>query len=86
MPIYDSLTDTSMRYIIEHSESECIIAAAENLYIVAKALCSLTEVVKAVIWWGKCSSKDLKVERIVLLVLAIFNMNELHFVQDLRCA
>lgn len=63
VPIYDSLTDASMRYIIEHSETECVIAAAENLHTVAKALCTMTKSVKVVIWWGKGNSKDVKVRK-----------------------
>lgn len=93
MPIYESLGEVSIRYIIEHSESECIFSAAKNLIALARALRPLKGNVRVVIYWGECNQRAVEVRRTsmigprsllviiapVVLVLKVYRKNNAFF-------
>lgn len=71
MPIYESLGEVSIRYIIEHSESECVFASASNLIALSRALKPLKGAVKVVIYWGKCNTQAVQVCMISVMDLGV---------------
>ena len=52
VPLYDSLGENAIEFIINHSESSITFVSTEKLPALAKALSKTTEVLKTVIYWG----------------------------------
>ncbi len=52
VPLYDSLGENAIEYIINHSEASVVFAALDKLGNLAKALPHVLELVKTVVYWG----------------------------------
>ena len=52
VPLYDSLGENAIEFIINHSESSITFVSTEKLPALAKALSKTTDVLKTVIYWG----------------------------------
>lgn len=52
VPLYDSLGENAIEYIINHSEASVVFAASDKLANLAKALPHVLELVKTVVYWG----------------------------------
>ncbi|GAB4818842.1 hypothetical protein N2152v2_005888 [Parachlorella kessleri] len=57
VPLYDSLGDDTVDYVIEHSESSIVFVSAAKLPVLAKGLPRVAERVKHVVYWGEVSSE-----------------------------
>lgn len=58
IPLYDSLGDTTVDYIIKHSESSIVFVTAPKLPVLAKAMPKVLDLVKAVVYWGALDGKS----------------------------
>ena len=52
MPLYDTLGENAVEFIITHSESTIVFAAALNLPKLVKALPKVNDTLKTVVYWG----------------------------------
>jgi long-subunit acyl-CoA synthetase (AMP-forming) len=58
VPLYDTLGENAVEYIIDHSESCFLIVAAPKLEAFAAALPKITTPLLGVVYWGKDASPD----------------------------
>ena len=59
MPLYDTLGENAVEYIITHSESAALFASADKLPTLAKALPKLERgQVRTIVYWGTGAAKD----------------------------
>lgn len=58
VPLYDTLGENAIEYIIDHSESSFIIVAAAKLPAFSKALPLIKTTLKGVVYWGKSPSPE----------------------------
>lgn len=63
MPLYDTLGENAVEFIINHSESAIVFTSAANLPKLVKALPSIQDQLKTVVYWGK---PDAQSERVSL--------------------
>lgn len=52
VPLYDSLGENAIEYILQHSEASAVFVEASKLQRVAAALPHVKGQVKVVVWWG----------------------------------
>jgi long-chain acyl-CoA synthetase len=52
IPLYDSLGENAIEYIVDHSEASIVFVQSEKFAMLAKALPKLTQLVKNVVYWG----------------------------------
>lgn len=55
VPLYDSLGENAIEYIVNHSESCIVFVQSEKMEMLTKALPKVSEIVKTVVYWGKGS-------------------------------
>ena len=53
VPLYDSLGENAIEYIINHSESSMVFTQTEKFPMLVKALPKVANQIKAVVYWGK---------------------------------
>ncbi|EFN60000.1 hypothetical protein CHLNCDRAFT_29209 [Chlorella variabilis] len=53
VPLYDSLGEHAVEYIIKHSESTAVFCQTEKLGTLAKSLPHVDGLIKTVVYWGK---------------------------------
>jgi long-chain acyl-CoA synthetase len=53
VPLYDSLGEHAIEYIIKHSESTIAFSSSDKLGMLAKALPLVAGLIKTVVYWGK---------------------------------
>ncbi|KAL4427692.1 hypothetical protein ABPG75_001781 [Micractinium tetrahymenae] len=53
VPLYDSLGEHAIEYIVNHSESTCVFTQSEKFSTLAKSLPHVNDLVKTVVYWGK---------------------------------
>ena len=58
VPLYESLGENAIEYIIDHSEASFIVVAAAKLPAFSKALPKINAVLKGVVYWGKDASQE----------------------------
>ena len=56
VPLYDSLGENAVEYIVNHSEAQAVFVDANKLAPFAKALPSISAALKTVVVWGDASS------------------------------
>lgn len=61
VPLYDSLGENAIEFIISHSESTFIFVAHDKLEALLKALPKVLQWVKTVVYWGNASEATLEV-------------------------
>lgn len=61
VPLYDSLGENAIEYIINHSESIVAFVAASKIGQLVKALPRVTGVLKAIVYWGTPAADALEV-------------------------
>jgi long-chain acyl-CoA synthetase len=61
VPLYDTLGDNAVEYIVKHSESTIVFAQAEKLGMLVKALPRCTDLIKTVVYWGTTDDATTKV-------------------------
>ncbi len=52
VPLYDSLGENAIEFIINHSESSIVFVASDKLAKLAGALPHVLQLVKNVVYWG----------------------------------
>lgn len=52
MPLYDSLGENAIEYIIDHSESQFLVISSAKLAAFTAALPKITQTLKGVVYWG----------------------------------
>lgn len=52
VPLYDSLGENAIEYILHHSESTIVFTQSEKFGMLAKALTHVKDQVKTVVYWG----------------------------------
>lgn len=55
IPLYDTLGEHAIQYIVKHSESSIIFSHGDKLGMLSTALPELTSLVHTVVYWGKVS-------------------------------
>ena len=64
MPLYDTLGENAVEYIISHSGTSALFASADKLPTLAKALPKLERgQVSTIVYWGTGAGKDAKFEQ-----------------------
>lgn len=63
VPLYDSLGENAIEYIINHSESSIVFAQSEKLPMLAKALPHVKDLIKHVVYWGAADTASLDVAK-----------------------
>lgn len=63
VPLYDSLGENAIEYIINHSESSIVFAQSEKLPMLAKALPHVKDQVKHLVYWGASDEASLAVAK-----------------------
>ena len=58
VPLYDTLGENAIEYIIDHSEASFIVIAAPKLPAFSKALPKITSALKGIVYWGKEPSQE----------------------------
>jgi long-chain acyl-CoA synthetase len=58
VPLYDTLGENAIEYIIDHSESSFLVLSAAKLPDFAKALPKVKVTLKGVVYWGKDPSQE----------------------------
>lgn len=58
VPLYDTLGENAIEYIVKHSESSVLFSHGEKLGMMAKALPALKSQVTTVVYWGKAKDED----------------------------
>ena len=58
VPLYDTLGENAIEYIISHSESTIVFTSALNFPKLAQALPKVKEQLKTVVYWGKADSAN----------------------------
>lgn len=58
VPLYDSLGENAIDYIINHSESTIVFVQTEKMPMLTKALPKLAHLVKTVVYWGAGDEKS----------------------------
>jgi acyl-CoA synthetase (AMP-forming)/AMP-acid ligase II len=58
VPLYDSLGENAIEYIINHSESVFVVLAAAKLTSFAASLPKVTQPLKGVVYWGSSAPAD----------------------------
>lgn len=53
VPLYDTLGENAIEYILKHSESSVVFAQGDKLGMLSTALPQLTSLVHTVVYWGK---------------------------------
>jgi long-chain acyl-CoA synthetase len=77
IPLYDSLGENAIEFIISHSESSLVFVQASNLPELIKALPKVKNLVKNVVYWGgDASSAAASVKTIKDLGLGVFSFEE----------
>jgi len=59
VPLYDTLGENAIEYIINHSESSLVFAQAEKLPMLVKALPHVKDRIKHVIYWGTADTASI---------------------------
>ena len=59
VPLYDTLGENAIEYIVKHSEASVLFSHGEKLAMLSKALPSLTPQVTTVVYWGKAGDEEL---------------------------
>lgn len=62
VPLYETLGESAIEFILEHSEAKLVVVAAKRLGRVAKAL-KQVEKMLAVVYWGEPEPADLRAAR-----------------------
>ena len=52
MPLYDTLGENAIEYILGHSEASVIIVATDKIGNLARALAASKQHVETVVYWG----------------------------------
>lgn len=61
VPLYDTLGENAIEYIIDHSESTFVVVGAAKLPAFVKALAQIKQKLKGVVYWGSdVQQSDLK--------------------------
>ncbi len=60
VPLYDSLGDNAIEYIVRHSESTIIFTSSEKFPALVSALPNVASLVKTVVYWGGADSDATK--------------------------
>ena len=64
MPLYDTLGENAVEYIISHSGTSALFASADKLPTLAKALPKLERgQVSTIVYWGTGAGKDARFEQ-----------------------
>lgn len=74
VPLYDTLGENAIEYIVKHSEASALFAHGDKLGVVAKALPILAPQVTTVVYWGKTDDADLAA--IKGMGLAVYSFDE----------
>ena len=54
MPLYDSLGENAVEYILNHSESAIVFVSVDKLPTLLKALPAVHKELKTLVYWGTC--------------------------------
>ncbi|KAI8110231.1 hypothetical protein M9435_001910 [Picochlorum sp. BPE23] len=74
VPLYDTLGENAIDYIVAHSESSLLFSQSSKLSMLAKALPAVTPQVTTVVYWGE---KDAQVtEEITGMGVAVYSFDE----------
>jgi long-chain acyl-CoA synthetase len=74
VPLYDTLGENAIEYIINHSEASIVFAQASKLGEMAKALPNLTALVKTLVYWGAADAAVL--DGVKALGIAVHSWDE----------
>jgi long-chain acyl-CoA synthetase len=61
VPLYGTLGDEALEYIVDHSETRLVVVAAARLPLLAKALPKLKAPIEALVYWGDADAAALQV-------------------------
>eukprot|EP00879_Flechtneria_rotunda_P004637 GHRR01004896.1.p1 GENE.GHRR01004896.1~~GHRR01004896.1.p1 ORF type:complete len:595 (+),score=137.38 GHRR01004896.1:491-2275(+) len=62
VPLYETLGEDAIEYILEHSEAKLVVVAAKRLGRVARALKQIDNIL-AVVYWGTAAPEDVRAVR-----------------------
>jgi hypothetical protein len=71
VPLYDSLGENAIEYIVRHAEAGLVFVSAEKLPNLLQALPKLTDLVKTVVVWGGAPAEPIAVRSPRVLVLLV---------------
>ncbi|KAH7620805.1 putative Long chain acyl-CoA synthetase 4 [Nannochloris sp. 'desiccata'] len=74
VPLYDSLGENAIEYIINHSESSIVFAQSEKLGMLAKALPHVKDQIKHIVYWGAADAASIDVAK--GLGMAVYSFDE----------
>lgn len=60
VPLYDTLGESAVEFIIQHSEARLVVVSAAKLPILVKALPSTASQLLAVVYWGKPTPEQIQ--------------------------
>lgn len=60
VPLYETLGESAIEYILEHSEARLVVVAAKRMGRMAAALKQVDKLA-AVVYWGQAAPKDIRV-------------------------
>lgn len=61
VPLYETLGDEAVEYIVDHSETQVVVVAGARLGLLAKALPKLKAPLKGLVYWGEADKAALEV-------------------------
>lgn len=61
MPLYDTLGENAIEYILGHSEASVVVVAADKILNLSKALSMNKEFVQTVVYWGTAAPEPVAV-------------------------
>ena len=63
VPLYDSLGEKAIEYIINHSESSIVFAQSEKMPMLAEALPHVKDQVKHIVYWGAANEAAITIAK-----------------------
>lgn len=61
VPLYDTLGENAIEYILGHSEASVVVVAADKIRNLAAALATNKEHVETVVYWGTAAPEHVAV-------------------------
>ena len=75
VPLYDTLGENAIEYIVKHSESSVIFAQGDKLGMLQGALPQLTSLIHTVVYWGSVADKA-TLESIEAMGIKIYSFDD----------
>ena len=70
MPLYDTLGENAIEYILGHSEASVVVVAADKIGNLGRALATSKQHVQTVVYWGSAADGPVAVRILDMVSIA----------------